>query len=157
MFWGFGFFKRFNYFNYTYVWPIFVSLWVFPPPTSPPVMKNSQNSKYHTIVETIWNSQKHTFAKSMRQLIVSCCEAAPYSTPKIKTKTYSYNISVFLKKAKIPEFSHTCLWVVCMSAGTYRGENCHIPTRARATGSCKLPDVCAGNWPQVPRKNNMCS
>ena len=39
----------------------------------------------------------------MRQIIVSCCgqsEAAPYPTPRITTKTYSNNISVFFKEAK---------------------------------------------------------
>jgi hypothetical protein len=45
----------------------------------------------------------------MRQIIVSCCrppKAAPHSyTPEVKTKAYSYNISMFLKETKIQEFS----------------------------------------------------
>jgi hypothetical protein len=32
-------------------------------------------------------------------------EAAPYPTPGIITKAYSYNISVFLKEIKMPKFS----------------------------------------------------
>jgi hypothetical protein len=38
--------------------------------------------------------------------MISCCgqsEAAPYLTPGIKTKTHSYNISVFFKETKIPK------------------------------------------------------
>ena len=41
---------------------------------------------------------------TMRQIIVNCCgqsEAALYPTPVIKTKTYSCNISVFLKETRI--------------------------------------------------------
>jgi hypothetical protein len=40
----------------------------------------------------------------MRQIIViyyGQSEAAPYSTPGLKTKAHSYNISVFLKETKI--------------------------------------------------------
>jgi hypothetical protein len=43
-----------------------------------------------------------------RQIIVSSCgysEAAPYPTPAIKMKTYSYNVSVFLKETKMPKLS----------------------------------------------------
>jgi hypothetical protein len=39
----------------------------------------------------------------MRQIIVCCCgqsEVAPYPISEIKTKTHSYNISVFLRKPK---------------------------------------------------------
>jgi hypothetical protein len=46
--------------------------------------------------------------QSMRQIIVSCCgqsEAVPYPTPGIKAKTYSYDISVFLKESKMPRLS----------------------------------------------------
>jgi hypothetical protein len=42
-------------------------------------------------------------ARAWRKIIASgCgqCEAAPYSAPEIKTKSYSHNIFVFLKKPK---------------------------------------------------------
>ena len=41
------------------------------------------------------------------RVTVSGCgqtEAAPYPTPGIKTKTYSYNIIMFLKKRKLTTF-----------------------------------------------------
>jgi hypothetical protein len=42
--------------------------------------------------------------QSTRQIIVTCCgqsKAAPYPTSGIKTKTFYYNISVFLKITKV--------------------------------------------------------
>ena len=55
---------------------------------------------------------KSGLRQSMRQIIVSCCEqpeAAPYSIPGIKMKTYSCDISVFFKETKIPKLSlHSC-------------------------------------------------
>jgi hypothetical protein len=35
-----------------------------------------------------------------RRTIVTCCEVASYLTPGVKTDTYLYNISGFLKKRK---------------------------------------------------------
>ena len=55
---------------------------------------------------------KPHLCQSMRQIIVSCCgqsEAAPYPTPGIKTKTYSHNITGFLKKPKFQNFRYRIL------------------------------------------------
>jgi hypothetical protein len=40
------------------------------------------------------------------QIIIICCEIASYPTPGIKTKTYSCNITGFLKKPKFPLQNH---------------------------------------------------
>ena len=55
---------------------------------------------------------KPCLCESMRQIRVICyrqSEAAPIPTPGVKTKTHSYNISVFFKETKIPEFSKMSL------------------------------------------------
>lgn len=41
----------------------------------------------------------------MRQIIVTCCEAVSYPTPRIKAKPHSHNITGFLKKTRFS--SHT--------------------------------------------------
>ena len=63
-------------------------------------LKSLQNSKHHTITETICSWQNHTSARARGK-----SSSAPWSSllsqPGIKTKTHSYNISVFFKETKI--------------------------------------------------------
>lgn len=62
-------------------------------------LKSPQNSKYQNYVQLA----KSCLHQSMRQIIVFCCgqsEATPQPIPGFKTKTYSYNTFMFLKKLK---------------------------------------------------------
>jgi hypothetical protein len=67
-------------------------------------LKNSQNSKHHTIIETICSWQNHALARAWgkSQSSAKVSPKQPHiTTPGIKMKTHSYNISViFLKETK---------------------------------------------------------
>jgi hypothetical protein len=59
---------------------------------------------------------------SMQQIIGICydqSEAFPYPIPGIKTKTYSQNIFVFLKRAKFSLYQP--LWFYCLWQGLQNG------------------------------------
>ena len=68
-------------------------------------LKPSQNFKHHTITKTICSWQKHASARSRGTSPTAALttRSSPTSIPLgVKTKTYSYNLSVFLKETKIP-------------------------------------------------------
>ena len=71
-------------------------------------LKRPQHSKCH-------RSQKLSAAGQTPAGIVSCCgqsEASPNPIPGMKTKTYSYNISMYFKETKTPKLSvqSVALW-----------------------------------------------
>jgi hypothetical protein len=79
----------------------------------------------------------------MRQIIVTCCEAVSYPTPRIKAKPHSHNITGFLKKTRFS--SHTDV-----SARARTHTHTHTHTRA-CVCVCVCVCVCARiPWPPLP-------
>jgi hypothetical protein len=71
-------------------------------------LKSAQNYKHHTITESICNWQNHTSARALgiSQSAAADSPKQPHiPTPGTEMKTCSYNIFVFFKETKIPEFS----------------------------------------------------